>query len=161
MATRSVIGYYEGDKFYGTYVHYDGFPDVIMPALKKRFADSGYEGFKKWVDKGRWGQGYSSVDDETPNSPNSSRSNKNWTQDLMAQEYGYSLNSDGELNAYNSYKKNPLIKTEKFEIETDAISFPELNKPKKSDSRGRAIKKCNVNHRSQQARSACAYHRNN
>lgn len=100
MSTRSVVGYErENGTVEGTYVHWDGYPEHMIPALTKRFEEIGFEGMKNWIDKGVEGQGFSSVLDEKPYDDG----NEAWLQPIDAQEYGYEVTSDGVKLVYSQY----------------------------------------------------------
>lgn len=100
MSTRSVVAYeHDNGEVYGTYVHYDGYPENAIPELTKKFDTIGFDGMKEWIDDGVEGKGYLSYTDAVPFSPKSSIVEVNehnpWAQEVSDHEYGYLVTKDG------------------------------------------------------------------
>lgn len=91
MATRSVVGYKnDAGEFIGTYVHFDGYPENMIPELNRRLKEEGENSLKAWVDKGVAGGGFRSVDHLEPYNDVSSPQNCSVDQE----EYGYLILPD-------------------------------------------------------------------
>lgn len=91
MGTRSVVGYYtDGGDFRGSYVHYDGYPDVMIPELELLHEIRGYEGMIEWVEEGIKGAGRTSV---TSNPYYDSPGG--YVNGLYDEEYGYIITRNG------------------------------------------------------------------
>lgn len=90
MATRSVVGYAREDGVVrGTYVHYDGYPENMIPSLTEMFERRGFEGMKEWIDAGVAGCGYSTIDSEPYNDGPENLC------EINDEEYGYEISADG------------------------------------------------------------------
>lgn len=92
MATSSVIAYRDLDgNLQGTYVHWDGYPDHIIPKFKEKINELGFEGVKNWIAEGVLNGGYSSVEDEEPYNGVNGIMNCG----LNDESYGYYVNETG------------------------------------------------------------------
>lgn len=92
MATRSVVAYAdENGDIRGTYVHWDGYPENMKPALREMLDDLGYEGVVEWIENGIEGGGYSEVGDVNPYHDGEQNCK------IDQEEYGYFVFSNGEV----------------------------------------------------------------
>lgn len=92
MSTRSVVAYKtQAGETRGVYVHFDGYPENMLPELNKRFEEEGYAGSVEWIEEGIQGGGYSSVVDTEPYNDNDDI----YVWGLKDEEYGYLITGNG------------------------------------------------------------------
>ena len=131
MATRSIVGFMDGEDFVGTYVHYDGYPEYQIQGivnLLNTFAVSGntskdvYRKFTEWVNTGWQGGGYSSIDSEGPYDDISPEEAKPCALGSCGAEFDYILLEDFKLRFRSSFDDD-FKEVQIGVVDGDKVSF--------------------------------------
>lgn len=114
MSTNSVVAYRDQNgETHGTYIHWDGYVENMVPALENRLEKEGYQALVDWIDKGIQGGGFPTVDSNEPYGDNQ----EPWNMAVDAHEYGYMVSPDGVETVWADWKPVEKLKFKVNKIE--------------------------------------------